>query len=108
MAPFILKLNSGEWLQRFERIDHLSKNPQEKVRAEECESLRGYPAELEEIGALMLAGKFTPDYVFEHFGHEILTTKNARQLWKDEDLHYWKIFMLLAAAMEQRANSART
>lgn len=49
----------------------------------------------------MLAGKFAPDYVFDHFGQEILTTKNARQLWECEDLHYWKIFMLLATAMEE-------
>lgn len=108
MAPFILKLNSGEWLRLYERIDRLSKNPQQKVQAEECNELRGYPAELEEIGALMLAGKFTPDYVFDHFGQEILATKNARQLWEHEDLRYWKIFMLLAAAMEQRANLPQT
>jgi hypothetical protein len=88
MAPFVLKLNSGEWLHRYDRIVHLNKKRSETLQNEERKDLLCYPAELEEIGALMLAGKFTPDYVHEHFGSEILTTIAAVQIWEGEDRKY--------------------
>lgn len=101
LAPFITELSRGEHLYRWERIDKLAKNPALEISPEEGKELRSYPAQLEKLGALMLAGKFPPEYIHQHFGEEILTTKNAIQLWKGEDMHYWKVFMLLAESMEQ-------
>jgi hypothetical protein len=60
-----------------------------------------YPGKLEDIGALMLAGKFTRRDVYEFFGEEILATDAAEFLWQGEDPHYWRIFRLLTNAMKE-------
>ena len=96
IAPFLRELNDGDYLYLF---GHIKKNSSPKP--EEDKNLMDYPSKLEEIGALMLAGKFSRQEVFDHFGEEILITNDAEFLWKGEDLHYWKVFQLLVDEMKR-------
>src|SRR5207245_1078807 len=89
---------------QIKRNDELSEVDSPLSR-DEIRALMNYPGKLEEIGALMLAGKFSREEVYENFGEEILTCKKASFLWNGEDLHYWKVFRLLSHAMEDEHTS---
>lgn len=103
LAPFITELNSGDLLflyKEFKRNGDLNEDGSHRTR-EQRGSLMGFPAKLEEIGALMLAGKFSQAEVYEHFGEQILTCEAVDKVWDGEDPHYWKIFGLLADSMKR-------
>jgi hypothetical protein len=101
LAPFILELNGPKYLSLYDQIKR-STRPQAGLPVSEDDSraLREYPAKLEEVGALMLAGRLSQAEVYERFGEEVLTCHRATALWGTEDPHYWKVFLLLAEAME--------
>jgi hypothetical protein len=102
-APFIAELNSGDILVLYKEFVRNGECNQDGSRRTETQQqdLMNYPAKLEEIGALMLAGKFSQSDVYDKFGEEILTCERANKVWKSEDKHYWGVFQLLASAMKQ-------
>ena len=109
IGPFIQELNTGEYLSMFEAIEKGCKN-RDGTDAD-LYYLRGYPAKLEEIGAKMVSGELSPETVYKHFEHEILTTKEQSCLWQGEDMRYWKVFQALADGIEnlktQHVNAGR-
>ena len=99
IGPFIEELNTGEYLSMFEAIENGCKN-RDGTDAD-LYYLRGYPAKLEEIGAKMVSGELSPETVYRHFQHEILTTKKQSCLWQGEDMRYWRVFEALAGGMQE-------
>jgi hypothetical protein len=87
LAPFIRELNDSEYLQLLKQIKRNSilKEDGAQLTADEHRTLMNYPGKLGDIGALMLAGKFTRRDVYEFFGEEILATDAAEFLWQGED-----------------------
>jgi len=99
LAPFVTQLNSGEYLGYYAQIASGNKERQDPW------ILRRYPAELEGIGALMLTGVVPVAAVYDNFGDEILTCSSATFLWEGEDMHYWKVFQLMAEKMGRERES---
>jgi hypothetical protein len=103
IAPLIRELNDSEYLQLLKQIKKKSsfKEDGTEISPDDQRALMNYPGKLEDIGALMLAGKFSRHDVYEWFGEEILVTAAADFLWQGEDPHYWRIFRLLVNAMKE-------
>jgi hypothetical protein len=104
VEPFHKELSTGDWLARYEEWERNSdRNKQGKPRTEgERNDLKNYPAKLEDIGVLLVAGRLSPGQVYDHFGKEILTCKRADRVWGDEDRSWWRLFDSLADSMERQ------
>ena len=104
MNPFVMELNSPPYIGLLTQIQRSNGYNADgsPFNGDQMLRLRDYPAKLEQIGGLILVGKLLPSEVFECFGKEVLDCKNASFLWKGEDMNYWKLFNVLANAMEEQ------
>jgi len=103
MVPLLNELHSAYYLSLYKQIKRNSEYGEDgKVfTADSVRALRNYPAKLEEIGALVMAGVLSRAQVYDAFGEQIVACARANFLWESEDSHYWQLFNALVSAMEQ-------
>ena len=70
IAPFLTELNGAEYLDLFKQIKRNSKHKEDGciLTQEGMKRLMNYPGKREEIGALMLAGRFSRGEIYDLFG----------------------------------------
>jgi len=105
IAPYVTRFNQGDLLRKYDRICELHGNPEKRISQDEANDLRGYAAELERIGTLMMLEQATPDIIYKHFGEEIIKTRDTPQLWENENMQYWKTFERVVEAMRKERSA---
>lgn len=108
ITPYLTKFNQGDLLYLFEQIVSLHDNPALQITNKEAKELRGYAAELEKLGTLLLLEQVPAALIYEHFGNQTITTRETRQLWENENMHYWQSFEKLYLAMKREKDSRQS